>query len=52
MDACFHCLEYKADVCPEKLKYVKEHGILNAFELRLMAKSQFDDKYYQLKRID
>lgn len=49
MDICVHCLEYKADACPERLKYIKEQGILIGFQLMLMTNSQIDDKHCHLQ---
>ena len=51
MDTCVHCLEYKADVCLEELKYVKEQGNLDGFQLRLLANGEINDKYSQLNGI-
>ena len=48
MDTRIHRMEFKEDVCPEELKYVKEQGNLNGFQLRLAADTQINDMYYQL----
>lgn len=35
MDTCVHRLEYEADVCPQRLKDVKEQVNLNKYRISL-----------------
>jgi hypothetical protein len=35
MDTCVYRLEYEADVCPQRLKDVKEQVNLNEYRIRL-----------------
>lgn len=48
MDTRVHRMEFKEDVRPEELKYVKEQGNLNGFQRRLAVDTQINDKYCQL----
>ena len=48
MDTCIHSLEYKADVCPEQLKYVREQANMSRFRLNSATGMQVDRNDYQL----